>query len=256
MHKTGWRQCQKGSLIPGQPHRPLERDKTEESLSGPLTQEAALSSRLRSPALVEWILKLLGAAGVCYQRCSLGALCWPTRRLSHRQPHLLMAGLPQRRVREFMGSMCLVDINVRSVTQPRGGSRCPGSVTAGFKWSDVCSGCQRGRMLLRSPLEASIVNSFIFSKSPLSRGQWGRLPRGPGLVVDTSVLLCADYSLGQPVFQSPLTLPLKSGYFSQESAQQKGLHKDTHVHNRIVCDSNSNNKRDKMNTINRGTMLF
>lgn len=111
-------------------------------------------------------------------------------------------------------------------------------------------------MLLRSPLEASIVNSFIVSKSPLSRGRWGRSPQGPGLVVDTSALLCTDYSLGQPVFQSPLTLPLKSGYFSQESAQQKGLHKDTHVHNHIVCDSNSNDGRDKMKTVSRGAMLF
>lgn len=180
----------------------------------------------------------------------------PARRLSRRQPRLLTVGLPQHRMRGFMGSMCLLDINVRSVTQSRGGSRCPGSVTAGFKWSDVCSGCWWGRMLLRSPLEASIVNSFIVSKSPLSRGRWGRSPRGPGLVVDTSALLCTDYSLGQPVFQSPLTLPLKSGYFSQESAQQKGLHKDTHVHNHIVCDSNSNDGRDKMKTVSRGAMLF
>lgn len=44
MDKTGWGRYQKRSLlIPGQPHCPLEGDKTGEPLSGPPTQEASLS---------------------------------------------------------------------------------------------------------------------------------------------------------------------------------------------------------------------
>lgn len=49
MDKTGWGRYQKRSLlIPGQPHCPLEGDKTGEPLSGPPTQEAS-SFFLRSP---------------------------------------------------------------------------------------------------------------------------------------------------------------------------------------------------------------
>lgn len=50
MDKTGWRRYQEGSLIPGQPHRPLERDKRQEPLPRPPTQGAALSPPLQSPA--------------------------------------------------------------------------------------------------------------------------------------------------------------------------------------------------------------
>lgn len=50
MDRTGWGRYQKRRLIPGRPHCPLERDKREEPLWRPPTQEAVLSSLLQSPA--------------------------------------------------------------------------------------------------------------------------------------------------------------------------------------------------------------
>lgn len=69
MDKTGWRRYQKRSLIPGQPHRPLERDKTEEPLSRPPTQEQRCLLSSRALPSMEWIWTRLGA-GVCVTKCA------------------------------------------------------------------------------------------------------------------------------------------------------------------------------------------